>query len=163
MTTYLQEQNGHVIETDSPHYWKDCTKLTQKEGKARIQEQIRQQLRELFPIGSTVYTILKSVSSSGMSRHIEVIAHTPEGPVNVSLRVAKLLGYRTSKDGALVVSGCGMDMGFHVAYSLSRTLWRDDFVCIGEKCRSNDHFNGDKDRTPHKHSDGGYALPHSWL
>lgn len=68
------------------------------------------------------------------------------------------------KGDALVVNGCGMDMGFHVVYELGYTLYgRDGFICIGERCPSNDHSNGDRDYTPHAHTDGGYALRYEWL
>ena len=83
--------------------------------------------------------------------------------------VADVLGYRRAKDGSLVVGGCGMDMGYSVAYGLSSTLFRDDFACIGEGCPSNDHANdndGSWSREKNKgrqHSDGGYALRHSWI
>ena len=46
------------------------------------------------------------------------------------------------KAEAIRVGGCGMDMGFHVVYNLSRALYRDGrFVCMGEDCPSNDHSN----------------------
>lgn len=91
---------------------------------------------------------------------------------------------------ACKAGGYGMDMGFHLAYNLSRTLYPDGFGCIGERCPSNDHINGDRDYTPHVqmlpgwdaakqehtdalvqtvvglghwHEDGGYALRHEWL
>jgi hypothetical protein len=51
-----------------------------------------------------------------------------------------------------------MDVTFELVYNLSSVLYRDNYICLGENCRSNDHVNGDKDRTPHKHSDGGYLL-----
>ena len=92
---------------------------------------------------------------------------------------AKALGYTMDRDReGLRVSGCGMDMGFHVVYSLSRVLYPDGFECIGEGCPSNDHSNGDRDYTPHLnggkaphepgyvahwHSNGGYALRQRWV
>jgi hypothetical protein len=85
-------------------------------------------------------------------------------PQWISRLVGKAIGERfNDKRECLSVSGCGMDMGFHVVYSLSRTLFKDNFECIGKSCPSNDHSNGDRDYTPHQHSDGGYALRHKWV
>lgn len=143
---------------------------TIKAKKEREREEAKEILREYFPAGSRVYTILKSVSASGMSRHISVVAPYINNKGQPAVRdltyyVAKALDWRRAKDDALLVGGCGMDMGYHVAYTLSRSLYRDVFACIGENCPSNDHTNGDaKGREiGHAHTDGGYALTHSWL
>ena len=139
-----------------------------------------EQLREWIKPGDTVYTILRSVSRSGMSREIGVVLLLPEGrgnelegitPVDVhpNYAVSKALGARMGKRDGVVVDGCGMDMGFQLVYLLGATLWPAGFGCIGEGCRSNDHSNGDRDRTPHHetkphwHRNGGYALNHRWL
>ncbi len=84
-------------------------------------------LREQFPRGSTVWTILKHVSASGMMRHVRVIALTEDGPRYWSYHVARALGWPLTRKGedAVKVSGCGMDMGFHLAYTLSQTLYDD--------------------------------------
>jgi len=74
-----------------------------------------------------------------------------------------------NKHGGITVGGCGMDMGFHVVYSLSSYLYRDGFECIGDsegwgkKCPSNDHCNDDRNYTPHHHQSGGYALRQRWM
>jgi len=91
----------------------------------------------------------------------------------------KVLGYRQGKSDGLIVGGCGMDMGFHVVYQLGAALWPDGFGCIGERCRSCDHSNGDRNYRPnvalttaakggppayeHWHRDSGYALRQEWL
>ena len=125
-------------------------------------------LREWIKPGDTVYTVLDHVSSSGMSRHIRVVLMQCEDgritDLHPNYSVALALGYKRAKRGdGLVVGGCGMDMGFHLVYSLSRTLFPGGYTCIGDGCPSNDHSNGDRDRTPHTHADGGYALKQRWL
>ena len=88
---------------------------------------------------------------------------------DVSRLVARAAGFRwDEKREALAVGGCGMDMGFHVVYSLARALYhkRDGspgWQCIGKHCPSNDHTNGDRNYEPHPHSDGGYALTQRWI
>jgi hypothetical protein len=70
---------------------------------------------------------------------------------------------RDERYGGIKQHGAGMDMGFGLVYTLSRSLYPNGFECIGERCPSNDHSNGDRDYTPHTHSDGGYALQQAWL
>lgn len=147
-------------------------------------------LREWIKPGDTVYTILDHVSSSGMSRAIRVVLPyvagkdlqtceaSERGPVNhkdlsvdfihPNYAIGKALDLRHWKrngreQDALVIGGCGMDMGYHLVYTLARVLY-PNFTCIGAGCPSNDHSNGDRDYTVGKpHSDGGYSLRHRWL
>lgn len=140
------------------------------------------QLRQWISPGDTVYTILDHVSRSGMSRHIRVVLMKCENGKTIDLHpnysVARALGLRqVTRNGrrgdALVVGGCGMDMGFHIVYSLARVLFADGFTCCGKDCPSNDHSNAYYDKRPSdrtdpfwrgfKHSDPGYALIHRWL
>ncbi len=121
-------------------------------------------LRELVKPGSTVYTTLRHVSRSGMQRVIDMHLIIDNEPRWIGYTAAKALDdrYDDRKQG-IVVGGCGMDMGFHLVYGLSRRLF-PEFKCSGKGCRSNDHSNGDRDYTPGKpHSDGGYALNHRWM
>src|SRR3990167_25227 len=148
--------------------------MTKKEKEARKEKAI-EYLKEYLKPGDRVYTVLNHASRSGMMRHIDVVIPTKSddgtlGIYRISHLVADVLDYRQADDGSLKVGGCGMDMGFHVVYGLSRVLFRDSFHCIGEKCRSNDHSN-DRDGSWSREkpenigrldSDGGYALTQSW-
>ena len=162
-----------------------------KAQKAEKQEYI-EKLRAILKPGDTLYTVLRHVSSSGMSRDIDVYLLRDNDREWLSYMVAKATGHRfNERKEAITVGGCGMDMGFSIVYDLSRTLYGNvykceacgyegpcftcptcvtenkqvgGFECIGEGCPSNDHRNGDRDYTPgHLHSDGGYALKHKWL
>lgn len=121
--------------------------MTKSERETQKAEAIKQ-LREYLPAGSTIYTILRDTSRSGMSRRISVVtmAHSftewdqqceeaRDGvitgkdlkecyPLHLTNLVARALGWRIKKgfNDSLIVSGCGMDMGFHVVYSLSQAL-----------------------------------------
>ena len=137
-----------------------------KKSKNEMEIESIKYLKNIYKPGDTVSTALYKVSSSGMSRHIAVMASINGRVVNISYQVARALGYRLNKNqDALVVGGCGMDMGFSVAYNLSSALFKKGFSCIGEakRCPSNDHSNGDRVYTKHLHKSGGYALRHSWL
>lgn len=121
-------------------------------------------LRALLKPGDTVYTILRHVSPSGMSRVISLIAIHDNQPRCIDSYVVSISDYRYDpRHSGLKIGGGGMDMGFHLVYSLSSALFHGGFDCIGPDCPSNDHMNGDRDYSPHRHSDGGYALLHSWL
>ena len=120
-----------------------------------------ERLRNWLKPGDTVYTSVVHVSRSGMQRSIKVYQIKDNQPLFLSYNVAKALGsgYDQHRE-AVKISGCGMDMGFHLVYELARTLWPNGYDCIGDKCPSNDHRNGDHSTT---HSDGGYALSQRWL
>jgi hypothetical protein len=131
-------------------------KAERAEAVARMHEWVKP--------GDTVYTILRHVSRSGMQREIGIVLLLPEerrqdvdtrhgGRTPVDLHpnyaVAEIIGARVGKHDGVIVGGCGMDMGFHVVYTLSRYLYPDGFGCIGAGCPSNDHGNGDRDYTAH--------------
>lgn len=121
-------------------------------AKERAQEALTMLHKVLKP-GDTVYTVLRHVSSSGMSRRIDCYA------IGKDKRPFYLSGYmeaigiakrHASKQG-LVVPGCGMDMGFHLVYSLGCALWPK-----GTK-KPHGTRNGEPDST------GGYALKNEWI
>lgn len=94
-------------------------------------------LKSYAPEGSTVYTILRHVSSSGMSRDISVIAITDGKPRNLDGLVLQAgIGRKSRRryGEGVRVAGVGMDMGFALVYRLAQVLYGD-----------------------------GYALDHEWL
>lgn len=111
-------------------------------------------LKTLKP-GDKVYTILRYVSRSGMMRRISPIIIRDGEPNDISWHIAKLgMWQRKYPHEGLIVGGCGMDMGFHVVYELSRMLFPDGFKVDGIG-RNGDTSGWDKD--------GGYALKQEWL
>jgi len=138
--------------------------MTKKEKEARAQE-ARDTLSKWIKQGDTVYTSVVKVAPSGMSRHIKCYIVLDGRIQDITGWVGDLLDYRQSdKTNGLVVGGCGMDMGFHVVYSLASVLYRNEAKCTGEGCQSNEHFNGDRDYTKGKpHRDAGYQLTQRWL
>lgn len=114
--------------------------------------------------GSRVYTVLRHVSSSGMSRRIDLYCHVRGKRVKddylqyLTGYFCVLAGYPRPPSGkqGVMVQGCGMDMGFHVVYTLGRYMWPKGFkLPKGERGRNGDTSGSD--------TDGGYALSHSWL
>ena len=128
------------------------------------QQSSKARLLELVKPGDTVYTILRHVSRSGMSRVIDLVVMSEGRPQSISGWAAEVVGNRMDRDRwGIKIGGAGMDMGFALVYELSYWLFKEGFECIGEGCPANDHNNGDRDYTPHPHSDPGYALKHRWL
>lgn len=142
----------------------------------------RERLAFLKP-GDVIRTKVLHVSRSGMQREIGVYVArvTDDGQpyiADLSLAVAVLTGNRISNWGGVVVRGAGMNVAFHLVYSLGRAIYPDGVHCTGsdgytpsgkrsarKRCNSNDHFN---DRSlPYRqsivHKDGGYALRQEWL
>lgn len=120
--------------------------------KQRERDESLAEMREHFKPGQTVYTILRHVSSSGMSREISVITINEAGEIRQWDRhVSRVLGYPLAKREGLRVGGCGMDMGFALVYNLGAALWPDGTP------EPHGKRNGQPDR------DGGYALKHRWL
>lgn len=95
-----------------------------KSERERMKAESIAWLRKNVPQGSAVFTILTHVSRSGMSRNIKcLILHPQYGIDNISYHVARALELpHVDRDSAIRVSGCGMDMGFHLISSLAYAL-----------------------------------------
>lgn len=82
--------------------------------------------RRLKP-GTVVYTVLRSVSDSGMSRTLDIYVVAKGEIVRVTWSVAQALEWTYDRrKEALRVQGCGMDIGHHTVCSLSRVVVGDE-------------------------------------
>jgi len=104
-------------------------------------------LREVLKPGDTVYTVLRHVSRSGMSRNIDLYYMADGEPQWISGYVGHAIGSPQSRKNwersqGLTVGGCGMDMGFHIVNSLSYVIF-PQYQCLGKDghCPSNYHVN----------------------
>ena len=92
-------------------------------------EEAIEKLREVIKEGDTLWTQLHHVTKSGMTRYIGVRLLKNDYPYNYTHHVAKALDWKTSdKYEGVKVGGCGMDMGFHLIYSLSHALYGDGYA-----------------------------------
>jgi len=122
-----------------------------KYTKTEIQESL-DLLKSWIKKGDLLHTKLNHVSKSGMTRHISIrhlkATNNAEYPVNVSnydYHVARVLDLSEAPNyQGVKIGGCGMDMGFHLVYSLSRALFKDE-------------PKGEGDR------DHGYWIKQEWL
>ena len=83
--------------------------------------------------GATIYTTVRSVAKSGMSRAIScfIIATEADGSNYIQVIdyfVGIALGLKHHKDGGLIVRGCGMDMGYKMVYDLSSVMLSDGYA-----------------------------------
>lgn len=93
-----------------------------KEAVEKLQTLIQQS-------NMTVYTILRHVSRSGMTRVISPIVIIDNKPLDISYLTSKALGWKQDKNHyGVKVSGCGMDMGFHLVYQLSHAVFGNGYV-----------------------------------
>lgn len=106
--------------------------MTTKTDERRA-EAIRE-LRKMLKVGDTVYTQLVSVSRSGMSRKIAVKIARGGQIIDITHYAALATSYTIDRDAwALKVGGAGMDMGYHVVYSLGRAMWPKGHRCTTRK------------------------------
>ena len=101
--------------------------LTKKQAAQVERDQARETLLTHYLMeNKRVYTILRHVSSSGMSRDISLVIADGGELVDVTYYAAQALGDKlTERNGHRVirVNGCGMDMGFHLVYNLASVLF----------------------------------------
>lgn len=144
MTTYfIRHQSGECYSLNfRPTHMQDGAEfITKAEFNRARPAYCRAELLKLLAPGATIYTQLRHASASGMQRRISLhIVH--EGRIRcIDTLAADLMGDKIHKAGGIVANGCGMDMGFHLVYSLGSRLWPE----------------------PHGQRNGGYALKHEWL
>lgn len=123
--------------------------MTKKQQKQEDYDYAKKQLLEYFVTeGDTIYTVLRSVAPSGMSRTMSLKVAKNGKILDLTYYASVILDYplvEVNGSRALRVGGCGMDMGFHAVYSLARVLFRDK-------------YEGQPDAV-----DAGYSLSQAWL
>lgn len=117
-------------------------------------------LRKLCPPGTTIHTNIRHVSRSGMYRVINCYVIKGGDMIRISWSVATVCGFRyDDRHEGIGVSGCGMDMGFHIVYTLSYALHGMKSKGDGAK-----EENQGRPFTPRRgHYRAGYSLEHRWL
>ena len=150
---YLKDNNGFIFTTDTPEYHPECTRMTIKAGKQALKECCISELKILVKPSDIVSTALKQVSRSGMKREISFYIVDPRYNeiTNIDYYVSIITDTKRAKNGALIVTGCGMDMGFSVVYNLGTIMWPN----------GTDTPHGTRNGQPD--NAGGYALKHKWI
>ncbi len=156
-------------------------------SKSEVQK-VLDDLKQLLPPGTTVYTRLNHVSRSGMQRSITPLVLVDNEPHYLAWSVCVLFGQDLDRYDGVKMNGCGMDMGFELVYQLGYKLYPDGFgVKSGKGFRAStreelerykmsseylgnprgaekpDTFCGRNGDTSGWDSDGGYALKQRWI
>jgi hypothetical protein len=116
-------------------------------------------LRETLPPGTKVYTVLRSVSRSGMMRRLDVVTFDKDGTrLWLTHLVAKALGWSfDQKTETVRVQGRGLDVGFHLVNCLSYALHGH----AGKGVKPDEEG---RPLTPtRRHYRAGYSLRHEWI
>ena len=116
-------------------------------------------LRSILKPGSKVYTTVKSVAKSGMSRTMTLHVVLDGEIRSITYSAAVVLADPLQKDGTIRVNGCGMDMGFHIVYCLSRRLFPDGFI----PAEAGKQYGRNRAPATELDKDGGYALEQRWI
>ena len=86
-------------------------------------------LKKEIKKGDSIYTVLTKVNNMGTYRHIKPILFKDNQPLFLTYQIATALQYPIKeKTYSIGVGGCGMDMGFHLIYNLSSTLFGDGYA-----------------------------------
>jgi len=178
---FIRTPEGRIYTTDTPQHWKDSVILKPKEGREAYRAQAKADLLAFITPGQTIHCILRHVAKSGMSRRISLFVIQNGEPRNITGTAAVAMDRTLNRDEfSIVVGGCGMDMGWHLVYSLSRCLFPDGFGEVGsngivkdlrpltrekaaEAVAAGYRFHGRNGDTSGWDNDGGYALKHNWL
>lgn len=92
-------------------------------------EDARNELLRLLRRGTTIYTMVHSISRSGLTRRISVYVVINGEIQDITYLVSRVTSFSIRRDArGLYVQGVGMDMGFHVVYTLSRVLFDDGYA-----------------------------------
>ena len=102
--------------------------MTTKPNADAVQN-AKEMLAKFAPAGTTIYAKVLHVARSGMHREIAFyVVHNGE-IVEISAWVAYVAGFAFNHDHfAVKVGGCGMDMGFHVVYTLANRLYGEGYA-----------------------------------
>lgn len=100
-------------------------KKLNKQGKEDLKKELRQYIKK----GAVVFTALgQSPSPSGMYRHIKMLVINKDRILNLSYSIAQLTEWTyKDKTSSIGVSGCGMDMGYHLVHNLGYYLYDDGY------------------------------------
>ena len=109
-------------------------------------------LHQLLKPGSTVWSLNRHTSASGMTRCFDFYTIQDNELVRLTYLICVACDYKHHpKYGALKTTGCGMDMAFQVIYNLGQAMWPDGTP------EPHGTRNGEPDTA------GGYALRHCHL
>lgn len=88
--------------------------------KQQIVIDARDRLKTMIDKKKGITIIIKSVSASGMSRKMKVYNH--DCTSHLTYNICELLGYKYNDNNTITIGGCGMDMTFWLANSITYNM-----------------------------------------
>lgn len=90
----------------------------------------KRELAEILTPGTVVYTVLRQVSRTGLTRRLSCLVVQDGAIRDITDLVAAVTPFSLDRSGFLVVRGVGMDMGFHVVYELASVLFGNGYALV---------------------------------
>lgn len=141
---YFKSAQGNLAYESNKAWRENDVKISKKVYDDWVKVDAIDFLKACLKPGAKVMCVLRHCSKSGMRRSISFFVVHDGELVALDWHMSRAMGYTVDqKHGGLIASGCGMDMGWHVVYSLGRVLWPKG--------------------TSEPESDGGYALKSEWI
>jgi hypothetical protein len=97
------------------------TKAEKRERKSSAEGRLRQ----MFPSGTTIYSIQVRVSGTGMAGYYRFFVVLDNRPRDITALVSDVTGHTWKEDGSLRVRGCGYNRAAHVVDCLGLELHQD--------------------------------------
>lgn len=107
----------------------DTAQKTNASAKKSEHEEALEYLKEQIKPGDTVYTILRHVSKSGMSRLIDLYLIKGNQPFRITCRTAEALRvpYDRRRE-AVRIGGVGTDVGYATVHNLGCALFNNGYA-----------------------------------
>ena len=97
--------------------------------KAERDEAIARLKKNYIKPGHVIYTVLRHVGRMGMTRYIDLYVMKRNEPLRITWDVAKALEASFNKNHhALLVHGCGSDVGYDTVYNLGWALFQKPYA-----------------------------------
>jgi hypothetical protein len=126
--SYYFQCGESVIKLDRDPMRSDYVQISKAKFMELNEKQSKTRLKKLIKRGDNITTLIRNVSTSGMSREIIVLIARGKEVKNISYDVSQLLDWKRGNNEGVIVSGCGMDMAFHLVYSLGSMLFNDGYA-----------------------------------
>ena len=112
--------------------FQNARELEHADSMCRKNPQMCAELKRIAPRGSTIYYLVASVSSSGMSRNVRFFVVVDGKIVDISTLIRNYLGYARPRsreyDYAVRLGGTGTDVGYDAIINLSSTLYGESYA-----------------------------------
>ncbi|MDA8340021.1 MAG: hypothetical protein M0Z70_12045 [Nitrospiraceae bacterium] len=123
--------------SNNPNRIANARELEYAEKTCRGHPDICTELHRLVPRGSTIYYLVMTVSSSGMSRNVRFFVVSDGKIVDISGLIREYLGYSRPRaqglDYAVRLGGYGTDVGYDAIIHLASALYAESYALVPKR------------------------------